>query len=130
MIDKDHIDSGMSNARARLGGSYSASIGRPSINGCQIAALFLLFCLFSPALVTGRSRDWSEGLVLTLLLSPLLAWLFLPQGRSDDLFDESDHRRSDIVEILALILLSTRPLTCFAPLAPSAAPCSPASPEV
>ena len=63
-----------------------SSSQRTFLDGWQLAGVFLLFSLLSPALVAGTCRDWAEGLGLTLLSSPLLAWLLIPLRPSDDLF--------------------------------------------
>ena len=101
-------------------GRAESSSARPDgglLDGWQLAGVFLLFSLLSPALVSGNSQDWAEGLGLTLLSSPLLAWLLIPLRPSDDLFDEANRRRAESSTLLATVLIWTWPWTCFAPLA-------------
>ena len=57
-----------------------------------------------------------EGLGAIRLSSPLLAWLFSPLRRSDDMYDETNRRRAELIDTLALVLLWTWPLTCGVPL--------------
>jgi hypothetical protein len=116
MVDDDWLDRETSDLNAAGARKDVHRLGETSINGWQIAGVFLVFFLLSPALVTERADDWADGLGLTLLSSPLLAWLFIPLRRSADLFDETARRRTEIVDALALVLLWTWPWTCFAPI--------------
>jgi hypothetical protein len=116
MVDDDWSDRETSGSKAAGAGKVGHRPGKASLNGWQIAGVILEFFLLSPALVTGRAHDWAEGLGLTLLSSPLLAWLLIPLRRSDDLFDETSRKRAEVVDALALILLWTWPWTCAAPV--------------
>ena len=114
MIDEDWFNWGKSD----LEGAQSVEhVGAPRprpIEGWQIPGVLLLLVLLLPALVTGTRQDWVEGLGLTLLSSPLLAWLSIPLRPSDDLFDETYRRRAEAIDVLALILFWTWPWTCAA----------------
>jgi hypothetical protein len=116
MIDEDWFDRETWDGNAVGTGKDVHRIGKTSINGWQIAGVSLVFFLLSPALVTGRPHDWADGLGLTLLSAPLLAWLFIPLRHSDDLFDETARKRAELVDVLALVLLWTWPWTCAIPL--------------
>jgi hypothetical protein len=116
MVDDDRLDWEASGLNAAGAGKDVHRLREPSINGWQIAGALLVLLLLAPALVTERADDWADGLGLTLLSSPLLAWLFIPLHRSADLFDETARKRTGIVDALALVLLWTWPWTCLAPI--------------
>jgi hypothetical protein len=115
MIDEDRFDRETWDASATGCGMHPGRRGKTLINGWQIAGVFLSFFLLSPALVSGRAGDGADSLGLTLLSLPLLAWLFIPLRRSDDLFDQTERKRAEAMDVLALILLWTWPWTCAAP---------------
>jgi hypothetical protein len=115
MIDEDWFDRGKSDLKGVRSVEHVGAFRARPIEVRQIAGVLLLLSLLLPALVSGTRRDWVEGLGLTLLSSPLLAWLSIPLRPSDDLFDETYRRQAEAMDVLALILLWTWPWTCAVP---------------
>ena len=111
----DSVDRAVAGPAKAASGHHRPSRAIP-LDGWQVAGFVLLFVYLSPALITGTDGDWAEGLGAILLSSPLLAWLFAPLRRSDDMYDETNRRRAERIDTLALVLLWTWPLTCGVPL--------------
>jgi hypothetical protein len=96
---------------------YRHCLGRwSSLDGWQMAGALLLFALLPQIILRRTSQDFTEGLGAIVLSVPLLAWLFIPLRRSDDLFDEANRRRAELVDTVAIVLIWTWPWTCCVPL--------------
>jgi hypothetical protein len=116
MTHKDWIDQTDVGLKAAAYGDDHGLAQGTWLDGWQMAGVFLLFALLSQVIVSRTSEDFTEGLVAIVLSAPLLAWLFIPLQRSDDLLDEANRRRAEFIDALALVLIWTWPLTCCAPL--------------
>jgi hypothetical protein len=114
-FDENWFDREKSDLKGAPGVGHVGACRRRSIEVRQIAGLLLLLSPLLPSLVSGTRQDWVEGLGLTLLSSPLLAWLSIPLRPSDDLFDETYRKQAEAMDVLALIILWTWPWTCAAP---------------
>ena len=114
-FDERWFDGEKSDLKGAQGVGKVRTFRRKSIEVRQLAGVVLLVSLLLPTLVSGTRQDWVEGLGLTVVSSPLLAWLFIPLRPSADLLDETYRRQAQAMDTLAVILLWTWPWTYAAP---------------
>jgi hypothetical protein len=117
MAHEDWLDHEWVDLNEAVKGDHNGSAQGMSLDGWQMAGVFLLCALVAPALIKGTSEAVVECLGAALLSSPLLAWLLIPLRRSDDLFDQTNQRRAEYIDTLAIVLIWTWPWTCVVPLA-------------
>jgi hypothetical protein len=116
MTHDDWADQGGVDLKKAAEGHDHRLDGWATLDGWQMAGLFLLSALIPQVILSRTGQDFTEGLGAIVLSVPLLAWLLVPLRRSDDLFDEANRRRAELIDTLAIILIWTWPWTCCVPL--------------